>query len=558
MKARIGKLAFLTTLLPALTFAQTDPQYALPLKSEYKVSGSYAELRGSHFHAGLDMATFGVENLPVYAAADGWVSRIKVGAYGYGKALYIDHPDGHTTVYGHLNGFSARIDSAIRAEQYRTESFEAQLFLRKDAIPVRRDEIVAFSGNTGGSGGPHVHFEVRDTKTEQPLNPLRFIKGPEDTATPTLYGVKAYALSDSSQISGVAADKYFSLQNINGKTLTAYGKVGFGIHCTDYMTAGGRPCGPIEIALYDNDILVFRSRVDTFSFDLNRHVNSHIDYAERLATKRFIQRSFLSPGNKMKIYSDVSTPTTIAEGETHNFRYEVKDFAGNVSKVAFTVVGKRNAAAALRKRPAGIAVDWQRTIAIDTLGMDVVIPHDCLYEDNIICVNRGQWESGRQIFTVGDEGITTQKAFSLTLPVPEKWQKMGRQVYLGSWDGKRIGYVGGTMTDGRITAQSLSFGKFTVDVDTIAPNVVSRNKTNRLKAQHYLLIGLTDDKSGIAQYSVRIDGKWEVFEYDYKNTRLKANIGYLGLKPGEHSLTAEVADACGNKTTLSWKFTVVQ
>ena len=544
-------------MLPALCHAQGDPQYVLPLKIDYKVSGSYAELRGNHYHAGLDMATYGVENLPVYAAEDGWVSRVKVGAYGYGRALYIDHADGHTTVYGHLNGFSAKIDSAIRAEQYRTESFEAQIFLKKDVIPVKRDEVVAFSGNTGGSGGPHVHFEVRDTQSEQPLNPLRFVRGPVDTTPPLLYGVKAYALSDSSQVAGSSADKYYSLQSISGKTITAYGRIGFGVHCTDYIVAGGRPCGVIEIDLYDNDKLVFRSRVDTFSFDLNRHVNSHIDYAERLTSKRFIQKSFVAPGNQLKIYSEVSTPTYVGEGERHDFRYEVKDFAGNVSKVGFTVVGKRNASVRVRRKPEGSLVDWRRTFAKDTLGMEVVIPRESLYEDTYIAFRSGRLGTGRQVFTVGDAGIPTQKAFTLTVPVPAKWQQRGKQVFLGTWNGKGVGYVGGTMADGHITAQSLSFGSFSVDIDTIAPSVVSKNKTNRLKSSHYVFIGISDNMSGIAQYSVRIDGKWEVFEYDYKNARLKANVGYLGLKPGNHTLHAEVSDACGNKTTFDWSFAVV-
>ncbi len=551
------------SLISAFATAQTssDPQYEVPLKSAYRISGTYGELRGNHYHAGLDMGTMGVENIEVHAAEAGWVSRVKVGPYGYGRALYIDHPDGHTTVYGHLNGFATKIDKAIREKQYAEQNFEVTIFPAKGEIPVERDEVVAYSGNTGGSGGPHLHFEVRETESEEPLNPLRFINAVNDVTKPTIFGIKLYALGDDAQISSSCSDKYVSLAQARGKTFYAYGLVGVGVHCTDYVQANGRPCGIIEINLYDNNNLVYKSRVDHFSFDLNKHVNSHIDFAERQNNGRFIQRSFVSPGNKLPIYSNVKTPTNIAEGERHEMRYEIKDFAGNVSSVSFTLLGHRNAQAKAKAEKKGDLVEWEYTWAKDTLGMSVVIGRETLYEDTKIAVSEGDSLNGARVFSVGDATIPLQKNYQLTLPVPNKWKSLGKQVFVGRKLGKSLSYIGGEMAEDPlhpgqmlITAQCPTMGTFSVGVDTNPPTVGIRNKTRRLSSGNYILIGVGDDKSGISTYNVWIDGKWEVFEYDYKNTRLKAQISYLGLKTGKHTLHAEVTDACGNMRSLDWTF----
>lgn len=543
---------------------KSEKQYTCPLKIAYRISGTYGELRGNHYHAGLDMGTAGVENIEVHSAEDGWVSRVKVGPYGYGRALYIDHPDGHTTVYGHLNGFAQKIDSIVRKEQYGKQTFDVQLFIEKGKIPVKRDEVVAYSGNTGGSGGPHLHFEVRDTKTEEPLNPMRFIETATDNVPPTLFGIKIYALSKDSQVAGGRNDRYLPLAQVNGKTIDAIGRIGVGIHCTDYVEKGGRPCGIIEINLYDGDEMVYHSRVDHFPFDLNKHVNSHIDFKESVSNKRFVQKSFVSPGNKLPIYGEIKTPTIIGEGETHMMRYEVMDFAGNKSILRFTLRGRRNAALGEKKKPEGDLVAWDKTWAKDTLGVDVLIPHHSLYEDNYIDIVRT--ERGTALpaaYTIGDTGIPMQKSMVVTMSVPEKWKGLGSKVFVGRIVGNGMVYAGGDMTVdngvGNVTligARVSQFGTYSIDVDTVAPTVGIRNKSTLLRRDSWIYIGVRDDKSGVTKYNVWIDGKWEVFEYDYKNSRLKAQISYLKIKRGSHTLRAEVWDSCGNKKEVNWAFKV--
>lgn len=554
----------LCTSASAQGTAQTDPVYEVPLKIAYRISGSYAELRGNHFHAGLDMGTAGVENVEVHSAEKGWVSRVKVGPYGYGRALYISHPDGHTTVYGHLNGFSTKIDSVVRAKQYAEKQFSVEVFLPEGQLPVGRDEVVAYSGNTGGSGGPHLHFEVRDTKTEEPLNPLRFIPTAKDNMRPTLFGVKVYALSEESQVAGAAADKYYNLGAIQGRTVDCLGKIGLGIHCTDYFAAGGRPCGVIEVRLYDGGKLVFKSRVDHFPFDLNRHVNSLIDYKESAVNRRFIQRSLVSPGNKLPIYESVSTPTNVAAGEVHKMKYVVSDFAGNESSVSFTLRGVSNPGAKRRSVPAGDLVSRDRTWVKDSAGIDVLIPREALYSDEYVDVKRLQTDAfGCPVFSVGNEYVPLQKSITLTMAVPDKWKSLGKKVYVGRVKGLSLANCGGEMRPDVgsnsvyiISANVLNFGSYTIGVDTIAPTVKMRNKSKTVRMTDNISIGVSDDKSGIDTYNVLIDGKWEVFEFDYKNARLKVTPQYLGLKRGNHKLKAEVSDACGNMRTLEWDFVV--
>ena len=560
-------LSLFLSLVYLTSFARTDkdPQYSVPLKSEYRISGSYGELRGNHYHAGLDMGTLGVENVEVHAAERGWVSRVKVGPYGYGRALYISHPDGHTTVYGHLNGFAPKIDSLVRQHQYASQTFDTEFFPAEGSVPVVRDEVVAYSGNTGGSGGPHLHFEVRDTKTEEPLNPLRFITIAPDNVPPTLYGVKVYALSVDAQVSGATSDRYFKLGNISGRTIDCVGSIGLGIHCTDYFYAGGRPCGVIEINLYDGDTLVYFSRVDHFPFDLNRHVNSHIDYAESLLNKHFIQRGFVSPGNRLPIYGKHTTPTVVREGETHKMRYVVKDFAGNESSVSFTLRGVLNAGAKPKATPAGDLVKWQRTWAKDTLGVDVLIPRETFYDDQYVSISRTDRQGQLPpVFSIGSRLVPIQKSIKVTMSVPNQWRRIKEKVFVGRKTGGGVAYCGGVVSpevgsDNHfvISANVTSLGDYTLAVDTLAPYIRIRNKVTTVGKSDLISIGISDDKSGIAKYSVTIDGQWQVFEFDYKNARLKMTPEYLGLTRGRHKLHAVVTDSCGNSRSLDWEFTVV-
>ena len=178
-------------------------QYSLPIDIPIFLSGTFGELRSSNIHAGIDIKTQGREGFPLKAVSDGYVSRVKISTTGYGKVIYINHPDGKTSVYAHLKKFSAPIVHEVRKKQYTTQSYEVELFFEPSELQVSKNEIIGFSGNTGGSSGPHLHFELRETKTQKPINPLLSHYNIEDSVRPVIHSLIAYPIGEDAIINSV-------------------------------------------------------------------------------------------------------------------------------------------------------------------------------------------------------------------------------------------------------------------------------------------------------------------------------------------------------------------
>ena len=287
-------------------FAQ---DYHPPLDFKMLLSGTFGELRGDHFHAGIDIKTEGVEGQKVYAIANGYISRIKISTWGYGKVLYITQADGNTSVYAHLKIFSKEINDYVIKNQYKKESFEIQLYPPKDKFVIKKGEVIALSGNTGGSTGAHLHFEIRDTKTERPINPLQFDFDIADDIHPIINKIKMYAIDG--EVDGNSTEKSFSLKKNGGQytlgeiTPLVKGKVAFSISTYDKLNGAYNKNGVYAIKLLVDSNLIYHFQMDEFSFAESRFINAHIDYKEQKISHTKYHRCYKLPNNKLSVYQQM-------------------------------------------------------------------------------------------------------------------------------------------------------------------------------------------------------------------------------------------------------------
>ena len=321
-----------------------------PLDIPIFLSGSFGELRSNHFHAGLDIKTQGKEGLKVFAVADGYVSRIKVQQFGYGKAIYITHPNGFTSVYGHLSKYNGEIDKYVKSVQYKKENYQTgNLFFKEDKFPVKKGEIIAFSGDTGGSGGPHLHFEIRNTKTESIINPLFFGLKVEDTKPPVIQSLKVYTINSASRINQQNKSFQIPIKNIKvGKykadRISASGIIGFGISVFDRFNKAPNKNGIYSLEMLVNGKRFYYHNVETFSFSESKYLNLHIDYEHFKKYKRRYQKTHKVTANKLSIYQDLinNGKINIQKGLNYTIEIIAKDFENNSSSIIIPIAGKES------------------------------------------------------------------------------------------------------------------------------------------------------------------------------------------------------------------------
>jgi murein DD-endopeptidase MepM/ murein hydrolase activator NlpD len=552
--------------------SQTNPYpkdyFRSPLDIELSLSGNFGEIRPNHFHSGLDLRTQNKEGLKIYAVAEGYVSRIKVSPFGYGRALYITHPNGYVSVYGHLSAYSGVIADYVKKAQYAKESFEVELFPAKDELKVTKGQIVALSGNTGSSGGPHLHFEIRDEKTEAIINPLFFGFKVPDTVKPKIKNIAVYPLDNNSSVNGKKSPKIMTATLVKGKysvkdSLKLSGSIGFAIETIDGENNSPGPNGTFDVSLYVDGEKVYAHTLRSFTFEQTRYVNAHIDYPNKRAGKT-LQRSFLVKNNQLSIYHDVKNRGAISftDSSYHTVKYEASDINGNTSTIELkvkstppppskTVYLKDLEQAALSKFDCTKESNYQST------DVKINIPADALYEDIEF-----KWSKSKDtlagaiapVHYVHDANVPVHKAYSLSIKtkqIPNSLQSKALIVFV---HGKGKSAEGGEWADGWITTQTKRFGKFTVVLDTVAPtikpvNILAGKDLSKAKS---IMIKVSDDLTDIEQYRATIDGKWVLMEYEPKQALLYHTFD--GLAKGTHTFKLEVRDEKGNASSYEAKF----
>ena len=549
------------------------PDFYPPLKLKPVVSGTFGEIRTNHFHSGLDLSTSGKTGYRVYSSGDGFVSRIKVSPVGYGKAIYIQHPDGYTTVYGHLLRFSHRIDSLVVQRQYEKHSYSVDLFFKKNEIPVKKGEVIAYSGNTGSSAGPHLHYEVRETATQKPLDPLLFRHDVPDDIRPRIQGLKVYPIDTNSRVEGKCRPKYLqtvyydNLFHPKGqRIIKASGEVGLGIQVLDYFSGSWRKCGVRSVELYVDSQRVFEADYSTFSFAETRYVNSLMDYAEKKRSGKVIQKSFVDPNNRLSIYKDLKNKGIIdlKPGDKVNVRYVVKDAAGNESDLTFVLQGVSypNEEPAADENDGTAKIAWDKPFEFSSNGVSVKFSSRSFYTDVPFYFGIENDSAGflSPVYVIGDADIPVHKYFDLSIVIPDSLNVPEDKLVVAgvTLRGKPF-YAGGKVKDGEITARVRDFGRYTLYYDTIAPviRLYRAPSAYNYKGRKTISARITDNLSGIKSYNCYIDDKWVLFEYDAKSNKITGYKDHFpSYKSGKKELRIEVVDNCGNKSVKKYNITL--
>ena len=544
-----------------------------PLDIPLTLAGNFGEIRTNHFHSGLDFKTENREGLAVYAPADGYVSRLKVQAAGYGNALYITHPNGYVTVYGHLSAYNPIITSYLRKEQYAKESFEVDIMLAPDAIPVKQSEIVAYTGNSGGSRGPHLHFEIRDEKTEFAINPLLFGFDVKDSVKPVISKVAIYPGNDISYVDYKNEEKLFQVvkngnelcvaQPLND-TVKVHGFIGFGIDTYDTEDARTNLNGTYSVELKVDDETIYLHKINTFSFDQWRYVNAHIDYPEKKKKGCTLQRCYVLPNNRLPIYEIEKNRGyfIFTDDKSHKINLVAKDFFGNNRSVEFYVKSTSIAPQKIETPLAKNIVqkfNFDKENTYNTNNFLIDMPSDALYNDIDFeySVSDSLKNSLAPVFHVHKDLEPVQSFYTIGIKpkqLPEKWRN---KTLIVSLSGKVRTSQGGEWDNafGGIKTQTKTFGNFTLAIDTTAPVIVPINKfaNKNCKAYKILRFKMYDTLSGIKSFRGTIDGKWVLMQYD-----AKFNLLYYvfdeKVKSGKHEFKIIVEDKKGNTKTFACNF----
>ena len=553
-------LSFVATSLLAQT---TFPQYGSPLDIPIYLSATFGEIRPNHIHAGLDIKTQGVEGKKVYAVADGYISRIGVSPFGYGNVLYITHNDGYTSVYAHLQRFSGEIAKYVKQYQYNHKKFAAQIYPEADKFPIKKGQLIGYSGNSGGSGGPHLHFEIRHTLSEKPVNPMYFGYKIEDKVKPLIQGVSVYPLGDNSTLEGDIKPLYLSvLEGENGHYtlkdkihVEANGEIAFGIRTFDHVGTSTNKNGPYLYELFLDDKLAFQVECDSFSYSEPRYVNSLLDYRHYKQKKTSYVRTETDPFNKLQMIEVKNGTVAIVKGDTVRVRFKIRDYSGNTSQVSFDVVGVAPVEVERpqhRRSEYFVRADGSMNSDITIEDFNVSLEKGTLFRDEWIQTGQRD-EKGccSRIYRFGDEEMTTFKNFTVRIRPWEKWANHPK-MYIAYIDNSgKVSSLGGKMKNGCMEVETRSMGEYTIKIDTVVPTVKASNfkKGQSVKSLKSLRFKISDDMTGIETYDIYLNDVWVLGQYDAKNALLYYEFDDK-IKKGENNVKVVVTDAVGNTKTL--------
>ncbi|EKN16989.1 hypothetical protein HMPREF1076_02123 [Parabacteroides goldsteinii CL02T12C30] len=536
-------------------------QLRKPMDIPVLLSGNFGELRSNHFHSGIDFKTQGVEGKPIHSVQDGYVSRISVSPWGYGNGLYITHPDGTTTVYGHLQKFSQKITAYLKEKQYEQESFNVNLSLTPDELPVKEGELVALSGNTGSSGGPHLHFEVRDTETEEPMDPIEYYKDLiKDTQAPKIQGIMVYSMPGKGVVNG--SRRKLELKPVtakNGKqTLTgkieAWGEIGLAVKGYDYMDNTSNIYGIKDITLTADSQVIFHSNLDRFAFDESRYLNSFTDFEEWKEHRSFYIKSFVDPGNRLRFIESLNRGIlTIDEPRTYHLTYQLADAFGNTTRLSIRIEGKEQPIPEIDTENTEL-FHWWSDNRFGAKGIRLTIPKGNLYDDLYFrySVKEDSAALGAT-HILHNKPVAFHKSAKLSLRLQTDTLENKQQYGIVRLQNGRRSWTGGVYRNGWVDADIKEMGSYTLGQDLVPPTITPLNPATWVSKQS-IALRLSDNLSGVQTYRGEIDGQYVLFEMNSKSV-ITYHFDKERLARGKHTLKLVVTDACGNQSTYTYPFT---
>lgn len=542
-KHRISHLFFVFMLLGQFSTAQL---YRMPLDTVMMLSGTFGEMRGNHFHAGIDFKTFEKTHLPVYSAESGFVSRIKISHGGYGKAIYINHPDGRTTVYGHLSKFSAPIEAYIRKNQYRQRNPQIELFPPPTLFRLKKGELIAYSGNTGSSTGPHLHFEVRDTKTEDILNPLLgFIANESDSFKPKASVIQLVARDRIHKWKEAYYPVLASLSNPSENQSLSFevpaGEYGWTIGSREYFQPDTQNIlGVYHLMLKQGDLdTIYNRQLDRFSF---KNARNYQVVNERIWNGINLEATFKEQWqiNQLGQYKQNGW-WQIKQGEVKSFTLLLADEAGNQSIYQLEVKGLAPSipAQSILMGPSDQLVFKQKKSIAFANGAILDFYNESFIDTVLISV---RWVGDTMVIL--PEGIQASQQFRISLPISDRHQKS----FLGiasNGDKGKWQWLESTETEKAVWVYTKQTGRFFIVEDKIPPAFLEPE----IDHNGLLSIQIVENGSGIAKYDAFINDRWFLMELDTKTNTIQGDLAEFAANQ-KLNLRITVSDFKGNINTL--------
>lgn len=566
-------LFFVLLLFVAQAQAQIFPPknypvdyFIYPVKGvRISLAANFGELRSNHYHMGLDCRTDQAVNKTVVAAADGYVSRVSVAPFGFGQAIYINHPNGLTTVYGHLNKFFDALDEYVKQQQYEKESWAVSLDLKPDQFSVKKGQFIALSGSTGGSMGPHVHWEIRDTKTDKVLNPLLFNLPIPDNVPPTIVHLYMY---DRCKSTYSQSPIHLPLKKVGNKYVTVQSvipvktdKISFGITANDKQSGSNNPNGIYEAILYLDNKPQSAFQLDSISYDETRYLNAHIDYKTKASGGPYIQHLSRLPGYPQGVYKDIQNDGVIElqDRDVHPVKIEVKDADGNTSVIEFNVqkglikeTGQPDSLNYQEKKefhPGFVNV-------FENANVQLVLDEKALYDSvsfELKTKNATSPNAVSPVYSLLSGLIPSQDYFTVRIKADQPIDSTDKILMKQSWKGKSE--VQKARKEGDwYTGKFRSFGDFELIKDNEPPVITGGFADHaNLSGRRSIVFVPKDNNDELKNFRAELDGKWLMFT----NDKGRSYIYHFdkNCPPGKHVLKVSVEDEAGNVTEKVLNFT---